>query len=128
MAIFSGISTEKRNTVSEPEGGDLFKGVLWIAVGVLAVSVLTVDISGMIKLVCAGIGVVLMGKGLLQLAKYRKDAQAFKDFEPAWDKKNVIYDRFAEELNDWYKKENVPEDGDGDIAYFLRLQKSSSGA
>lgn len=38
------------------------------------------------------------------LAKYRKDAQAFKDFEPAWDKKNVIYDRFAEELNDWYKK------------------------
>ena len=124
MAIFSGISTEKRNTVSEPEGGDLFKGVLWIAVGVLAVSVLTVDISGMIKLACAGIGVVLMGKGLLQLAKYRKDAQAFKDFEPAWDKKNVIYDRFAEELNDWYKKENVPEDGDGDIAYFLRLQKS----
>ena len=124
MAIFSGISTEKRNTVSEPEGGDLFKGCVWIAVGVLAVSVLTVDISGMIKLVCAGIGVVLMGKGLLQLAKYRKDAQAFKDWEPVWDKKNVIYDRFAEELNDWYKKENIPEDGDGDIAYFLRLQKN----
>ncbi len=123
MAIFSGISTEKRNTVSEPEGGVLFKGCVWTAVGVLAISALTTDISGVIKLVCVVIGAVLIGKGLRQLAKYRKDAKAFADFEPAWDKKHVIYDRFAEELNDWYKKENMPEDGDGDIAYFLRLQK-----
>lgn len=61
----------------------LFKGCVWTAVGCLAISALTTDISGVIKLVCVVIGAVLIGKGLRQLAKYRKDAKAFADFEPA---------------------------------------------
>ncbi len=81
MAIFSGISTEQRNTVREPDGGDLFKGCAWTAVGVLAISAATTDISGMVKLAGVVIGAVLSGKGLRQLAKYRKDAKAFADFE-----------------------------------------------
>ena len=123
MANFSEIRTEKRNTVSEPNGADLFKGSAWIALGILAISVLTVDVFEVIKLACMAIGAVFIVKGIKQLADYRKDAKAFKNFVPEWDKKHSIYDRFAKELNDWYERENIPEDGDGDIAYFLKLQK-----
>lgn len=123
MANFSEIRTEKRNTASEPNGADLFKGSVLIALGILAISVVTVDIFDMIKLICMAIGAIFIVKGIKRLADYRKDAKAFKNFVPEWDKKQSIYDSFARELNDWYEREHIPEDGDGDIAYFLKLQK-----
>ena len=36
MAFFSGISIQKRDSASEADGGELFKGAAFIAAGVLA--------------------------------------------------------------------------------------------
>ena len=41
MAFFSGISTQKRDSASEADGGELFKGAAFIAAGVLAASYMT---------------------------------------------------------------------------------------
>ena len=123
MAFFSGISTQKRDSASEADGGELFKGAAFIAAGVLAASFMTMEIASVVKLGLLAAGVVLCAVGVKWILKYRKDNKAFEDFVPEWDKGRGMYDRFAKELNLWYEKGITPQDCDGDTAYFLKLQK-----
>ena len=50
MAFFSGISTQKRDSASEADGGELFRGAAFIAAGVLAASFMTMEIASVLKL------------------------------------------------------------------------------
>ena len=50
MAFFSGISIQKRDSASEADGGELFKGAAFIAAGVLAASFMTMEIASVLKL------------------------------------------------------------------------------
>lgn len=123
MAFFSGISIQKRDSASEADGGELFKGAAFIAAGVLAASFMTMEISSVLKLGLLAVGVVLCAVGVKWIVKYWKDNKAFEEFVPEWDKGRGMYDRFAKELNLWYEKGITPQDCDGDTAYFLKLQK-----
>ena len=123
MAFFSGISTQKRDSASEADGGELFKGAAFIAAGVLAASFMTMEIASVVKLGLLAAGVVLCAVGVKWIVKYWKDNKAFEEFVPEWDKGRGMYDRFAKELNLWYEKGIAPQDCDGDTAYFLKLQK-----
>lgn len=123
MAFFSGISTQKRDSASEADGGELFKGAAFIAAGVLAASFMTMEIASVVKLGLLAAGVVLCAVGVKWIVKYRKDNKAFEEFVQEWDKGRGMYDRFAKELNLWYEKGITPQDCDGDTAYFLKLQK-----
>lgn len=123
MAI-SGNNGMRRVNVKEAEGSDLFKGAVGIAVGLLLISFVTVDLVMIFKGILMAAGVVACIYGIKQVAKYRKDDQTYRDFAPDWDDKHSIYDRFAGEVNSWYETGETPEIGDGDIAYFLRLQKN----
>lgn len=60
MAFFSGISTQKRDSASEADGGELFRGAAFIAAGVLAASFMTMEIASVVKLglLAAGGGTV----------------------------------------------------------------------
>ena len=101
MAFFSGISTQKRDSASEADGGELFKGAAFIAAGVLAASFMTMEITSVVKLGLLAVGVVLCAVGVKWILKYRKDNKAFEEFIPEWDKGRGMYDRFAKELNLW---------------------------
>ena len=48
MAFFSGISTQKRDSANEADGGELFKGAAFIAAGVLAASFMTMEIASVV--------------------------------------------------------------------------------
>ena len=119
MAFFSGISIQKRDSASEADGGELFKGAAFIAAGVLAASFMTMEIASVVKLGLLAAGVVLCAVGVKWIVKYWKDNKAFEEFVPEWDKGRGMYDRFAKELNLWYERGITPQNCDGDTAYFL---------
>lgn len=120
---FSEMQTQRRVTVKEAEGADLFKGAVGIAAGTVLISCVTVELSIGLKAVLLATGFLLCLYGAKQLRRYRSAAQAYRDYAPEWDARHAVFDRFAKGLNDWYEKEALPEDGDGDIAYFLKLQR-----
>ena len=92
---FSGISIQKRDSASEADGGELFKGAAFIAAGVLAASFMTMEIASVLKLGLLAVGVVLCAVGVKWIVKYWKDNKAFEEFVPEWDKGRGMYDRFA---------------------------------
>ena len=95
MSFFSGISIQKRDSASEADGGELFKGAAFIAAGVLAASFMTMEIASVLKLGLLAVGVVLCAVGVKWIVKYWKDNKAFEEFVPEWDKGRGMYDRFA---------------------------------
>lgn len=120
---FSEIRTQRRITVREASGGDLFKGAVAIAAGTTLISCLTLDISTGLKGALLVVGCLLCLYGAKWVRKYLKDDKTYREYVPEWDDKHFIYDRFAKGLNAWYRQEELPEDADGDIAYFLKLQR-----
>ncbi len=120
---FSEIRTQRRITVREASGGDLFKGAVAIAAGTTLISCLTLDISTGLKGALLVVGCLLCLYGAKWVRKYLKDDKTYREYAPEWDDKHFIYDRFAKGLNAWYRQEELPEDADGDIAYFLKLQR-----
>ena len=99
MAFFSGISIQKRDSASEADGGELFKGAAFIAAGVLAASFMTMEIASVLKLGLLAVGVVLCAVGVKWIVKYWKDNKAFEEFVPEWDKGRGMYDRFEKDLH-----------------------------
>ena len=91
MAFFSGISIQKRDSASEADGGELFKGAAFIAAGVLAASFMTMEIASVLKLGLLAVGVVLCAVGMKWIVKYWKDNKAFEEFVPEWDKGRGMY-------------------------------------
>lgn len=120
---FSEIRTQRRITVREASGGDLFKGAVAIAAGTTLISCLTLDISTGLKGALLVVGCLLCLYGAKWVRKYLKNDKTYREYAPEWDDKHFIYDRFAKGLNAWYRQEELPEDADGDIAYFLKLQR-----
>ena len=120
---FSEIRTQRRITGREASGGDLFKGAVAMAAGTTLISCLTLDISTGLKGALLVVGCLLCLYGAKWVRKYLKDDKTYREYAPEWDDKHFIYDRFAKGLNAWYRQEELPEDADGDIAYFLKLQR-----
>ena len=120
---FSETRTQRRITVREASGGDLFKGAVAIAAGTTLISCLTLDISTGLKGALLVVGCLLCLYGAKWVRKYLKDDKTYREYAPEWDDKHFIYDCFAKGLNAWYRQEELPEDADGDIAYFLKLQR-----
>lgn len=99
---FSEIRTQRRITVREASGGDLFKGAVAIAAGTTLVSCLTLDISTGLKGALLVVGCLLCLYGAKWVRKYLKDDKTYREYAPEWDDKHFIYDRFAKGLNAWY--------------------------
>ena len=98
---FSETRTQRRITVREASGGDLFKGAVAIAAGTTLISCLTLDISTGLKGVLLVVGCLLCLYGAKWVRKYLKDDKTYREYAPEWDDKHFIYDRFAKGLNAW---------------------------
>lgn len=123
MGIHSNLKTKKRNTVCEPEGIDLFKGLAWMVAGLIGISFVTTSVSVIWKMIFVIVGIVFCMIGCKILYKYVSTYKAYKEYVPAWDSKRGMYDQFAQELNAWYENGDVPTCCDGDTLYFLKLQE-----
>ena len=116
MSILSNLSSKKRTfEVAEPDRKYL--GTILIS----CITVTELDLTPRYLLLAAGI--ILSIFGFFRLLKFHKDAKAFRDYEPAWDKGRGMYDRFAKEYNQWNEDGTPPVSCDGDITYFLKLQQ-----
>ena len=114
MAFFSGISTQKRDSANEADGGELFKGAAFIVAGVLAASFMTMEIASVVKLGLLATGVGLCAGGVKWIVKYWKDNKAFEELVPEWDKGRGMYERIPKELNLRYEKGITPQHYDVD--------------
>ena len=125
MSILSNLSSKKRTfEVAEPDRKYLAQGIFFIALGTILISCITVtELNLMPRYLLLAAGIILGIFGCFRLLKFHKDAKAFRDYEPAWDKGRGMYDRFAKEYNQWNEDETPPVSCDGDITYFLKLQQ-----
>lgn len=125
MSILSNLSSKKRTfEVAEPDRKYLAQGIFFIALGTILISCITVtELDLMPRYLLLAAGIILGIFGCFRLLKFHKDAKAFRDYEPAWDKGRGMYDRFAKEYNQWNEDETPPVSCDGDITYFLKLQQ-----
>lgn len=123
MQILPNLKTNARNTISQPEGIDLVRGLAWVAAGIIGISFLATPLSITVRLIPCILGFVFCIIGGIQLRKYHQANQAFRQFVPTWDSTRGMYDQFALELNAWYETDETPACCDGDTLYFLKLQK-----
>lgn len=125
MRILSNLSSQKRTfEVAEPDRKYLAQGIFFIALGTILISCITItELDLMPRYLLLAAGIILGIFGCFRLLKFRKDAKAFRDYEPAWDKGRGMYDRFAREYNQWNEDGTSPVSCDGDITYFLKLQQ-----
>ena len=125
MSILSNLSSKKRTfEVAEPDRKYLAQGIFFIALGTILISCITVtELDLMPRYLLLAAGIILGIFGFFRLLKVHKDAKAFRDYEPAWDKGRGMYDRFAKEYNQWNEDGTPPVSCDGDITYFLKLQQ-----
>lgn len=114
---------ERKDAVNEADITGFIKGIALCAVGALAASFVTLNIVFEVKGVLLLLGGILGICGFFKIAKYLRQRRAFKDYTPAWDASRGIYERFAKELNEYRENGKMPENGDADIAYFLKLQE-----
>lgn len=123
MEHLPGLNTKTRNTVSEPNGMEMFKGLAWIAAGLVGLSFIATSAVLVLKMIFSVLGIVFLGIGGQWIRKYVSAYKAFQQSVPTWDSERGMYDEFAQELNVWYEKDIVPTCCDGDTLYFLKLQK-----
>ena len=79
---FSEMRTQRRITVREASGGDLFKGAVAIAAGMTLISCVTVDISIGFKAVFLAVGCLLCLYGAKWVKKYLKEDKAYREYAP----------------------------------------------
>lgn len=123
MENYPGLDSKPRNSVRQPEEIDLFKGLAWMAAGVVGISFLATSVSIIFKMIFCILGMIFLGIAGKWIRKYSAAYKAFQQFVPQWDSRRGIYDTFAEELNEWQKNGVLPACCDGDTLYFLKLQK-----
>ncbi|MGN0431320.1 MAG: hypothetical protein ACI4EQ_03090 [Lachnospiraceae bacterium] len=123
MGLFPVLNTKTRNTVSEPEGMKIFKGLAWMAAGLVGLSFIATSVTVMWKMIFSVLGIIFLGIGGKWIRKYVLEYKAFRQFVPTWDSERGMYDRFAQEFNAWQQDDIVPICCDGDTLYFLKLQK-----
>lgn len=123
MGLFPTLKSKDRKTVSEPQGIDFFKGLAWIAAGLIGISFITTDVPQIWKIIPCVLGLIFCVIGGKWIFKYFAAYKAFKMFVPAWDSSRGMYDQFAQELNVWHQNDRIPTCCDGDTLYFLKLQK-----
>lgn len=114
---------ERKDIVHEADITEFITGIILLAAGALAASFVTLNIVFAVKGVLLLIGAILGICGFFKMAKYLRQRKAFKAYVPTWDASRGIYERFAKELNEYRENGKMPENGDADIAYFLKLQE-----
>lgn len=123
MGSILGTEIKERDTVNEPDSMVFFKGLARMAAGCIGVSFIVTSVPAIWKIIFGALGILFWGMGGTGIVKYVLAYQAYKKFVPAWDSKRGMYDRFAEEYNNWQQKDVAPTCCDGDTLYFLKLQK-----
>ncbi len=123
MGNILGLNTKTRESVIEPNGMDLFKGLAWMAAGIVGISFIATSASMLWKMIFVALGIIFFCIGGKWIGKYVSAYRVFKQFVPTWDSERGMYDRFARELNAWQQDGVVPTCCDGDTLYFLKLQK-----
>ncbi len=123
MGNLISLNTETRKNVREPDGIHLFKGLAWMAAGIVGVSFIATSTFVLFKTIFVVLGIVFLCIGGKWIGKYVSAYKAFRQFVPTWDLERGMYDMFAQELNAWQQDNIVPTCCDGDILYFLKLQK-----
>lgn len=117
------IKTKTRKNVSEPEGMEMFKGLAWIAAGLIGISFIATSVPVMWKMIFGALGIIFFCIGGKGIGKYVSAYKAFQQFVPTWDSSRGMYDKFAKEFNAWQQDDIAPTCCDGDTLYFLKLQK-----
>ncbi len=123
MGNVPGLNTKTRDSIIEPNGMDWFKGLAWIAAGIVGISFIATSVPMLWKMIFVALGIVFWSIGGKWIGKYVSAYRAFRQFVPTWDSERGMYDRFAQELNTWQQDGVVPTCCDGDTLYFLKLQK-----
>lgn len=108
MKLFPELKTVQRNTISEPKAANLFKGLAWIAAGLIGISFIATSVTSMWKIILCFLGILFLGIGGKLFVKYVLEYKAFQQYVPAWDSNRGMYDKFAQELNAWQKDDIVP--------------------
>ena len=114
MGNIPGLNTKTRDSILEPNGMDWFKGLAWIAVGIVGISFIATSVPLLLKMIFVALGIVFWSIGGKWIGKYVSASRAFRQFVPTWDSKRGMYDRFALELNAWHQRDIVPTCCDGD--------------
>lgn len=123
MGLFPDLKTKARKNVTEPENKKMFKGLAWIAAGIIGLSFMTTSVPVIWMIIFAVLGIIFFVIGCKWIGKYISEYKAFKQFVPEWDSERGMYDKFAQEFNAWHQESIVPTSCDGDTLYFLKLQK-----
>ena len=113
----------EREKVLEPDSIKMFKGMAWMAAGIVGISFIATDVWKICKIVCIALGCVFFAVGVKWIRKYMREYKLFRQFVPKWDAERGMYDKFAQEFNAWQQTEIAPTCCDGDTLYYLRLQK-----
>lgn len=124
MAIFPVYSSQKRESdITPPDIFILIQGLLMIALGTIGISMITCPVPFPVHMAGLIIGLIFLSIGIKKTIQYFIQKKRFQDYVPCWEEKRGIYDQFALHLNHWYDGGELPEYCDGDMAYFLKLQK-----
>lgn len=135
MNTYSNPSTKGQpRPVSEPGCARLVWGVVLLALAALVASFAAVPyetesadmLPSYLKLVVylLGLGALLAILGIWLIARYCSLQRAYQRYMPPWNADSGTFGRFAAELNAWYAGSGIPSGCDGDLAYFLKLQRS----
>lgn len=116
MGLFPDLKTNERKTVSEPDGMELFKGLAWMAAGLVGISFWATSVIMMWEMIFGALGLVFWGIGGRWIGKYASAYKAFRKSVPTWDPERGMYDEFAQELNAWHRDDIPPACCDGDMS------------
>lgn len=113
----------RKKGIKQPEIKSLLQSIGLMAVGLLIFSIAFCEVLFLIRIITLLVGVVLFITGTMLLKKYRNACKAFEQYVQSWDKGRGMYDRYGDELNNWYKDGISPKSCNRDITYFLELQR-----
>lgn len=122
------------HAVSGPGCAKLIGGVVLLALSVLVGSVAAIpyeddaiDVlrnNSAVSIYSLALCAVLAILGIWLIVKHCSLHRAFQRYMPPWNADSGVFGHFAAELNAWYAGGSIPSGCDGDLAYFLKLQRS----
>ena len=113
MSILPTFNTKDRTTVPTPEAIKLFKGPAFLALGIIGLSFFVTELPVIARLIFMTLGVIFAVFGIRLISRYLAEYKTYKNFDPKWDERLGMFDKFAMELNAWHEDATPPTCCDG---------------